>query len=60
MNNEERPSNDTLHQLKCGSILVKLKMNGKKYSRRFFLDKLESFISYDKSRKVLGQPAICK
>ena len=60
MNSDERQSGDILNSLKCGAILVKRKINGKKYSRRFFLDKQEGFISYDKSRKVFGQPAICK
>ncbi|CAF5121071.1 unnamed protein product, partial [Rotaria sp. Silwood1] len=45
-----------LRELKCGSILTKRKRNGEKYSRHFFLDEHEYFISYHQSEKVFAQP----
>ncbi|CAF2740797.1 unnamed protein product [Rotaria sp. Silwood2] len=44
-----------LTELKGGTILTKRKRNGEKYSRRFFLDEHESFISYHQSEKVFAQ-----
>ncbi|CAF3840109.1 unnamed protein product, partial [Rotaria sp. Silwood1] len=44
-----------LTELKVGSMLTKRKRNGEKYSRRFFLDEHESFISYHQSEKVFAQ-----
>lgn len=58
-------SNNTEHlttiltQLKIGSILTKRKRNGEKYSRQFFLDEHEGFISYRQSEKVFTQSHRC-
>jgi len=60
MSNDDKDTSNILSQLKAGSILVKRKINGKKFSRRFFLHELEGFISYEKSRKIFGRPRICK
>jgi hypothetical protein len=49
-----------LTQLKLGSILTKRKRNGEKYSRQFFLDEHEGFISYHQSEKVFAQSHRCK
>ena len=51
---------EILNQLKNGTILMKRKIDGKKFPRRFFLDKDEGFISYEKSRRVFVRPKICK
>ncbi|UJR36404.1 hypothetical protein I4U23_029127 [Adineta vaga] len=58
MNNDEKHIVDHLTQLKSGVILIKRKINGKKYSRRFFLSEDEDFISYEKSRRIFGHPHI--
>ncbi len=60
MSNDDKDTSNILNQLKAGSILVKRKINGKKFSRRFFLHEHEGFISYEKSRKIFGRPRICK
>jgi len=60
MSNNDKYANDILNQLKLGSILIKQKINGKKYSRRFFLHEHEDFISYEKSRKFFHRPRSCK
>lgn len=57
-NNEEL--NKILTELKLGSILTKRKPNGEKYSRHFFLDIHEGFISYHQSEKVFAQSHRCK
>ncbi len=49
-----------LDRLKFGSILTKRKRNGEKYTRQFFLDEHESFISYRQSEKVFAQSHCCK
>ncbi len=54
-NNMER-----LNQLKVGSVLTKRKTNGDKYSRHFYLDEHENFISYYQSDKIFAQPRRCK
>jgi len=48
-----------LTQLKIGSILTKRKRNGEKYSRQFFLDEHEGFISYRQSEKVFTESHRC-
>ncbi len=55
LNNIER-----LNQLKLGSVLTKRKANGEKYSRHFYLDEHEDFISYYQSDKIFAQPRRCK
>lgn len=50
---------EVLEQLKSGVTLIKCKPNGKKYSRQFFLHDRETFMSYDKSRKIFGKPNLC-
>lgn len=57
-NNEEFKK--ILTELKLGSILIKRKRNGEKYSRQFFLDEHEGFISYHQSEKVFAQSHRCK
>ena len=57
---DEQPMSDVLQELKLGSMLIKRKVNGKSFPRRFFLDKSEKFISYDESRKPLGRPRLCE
>ncbi|CAF1280178.1 unnamed protein product [Rotaria sordida] len=47
--------NRILTELKIGSILIKRKRNGEKYSRRFYLDEHEDFISYYQSEKIFAQ-----
>lgn len=51
---------DVLTPLKIGSTLTKLKRNGEKYSRHFYLDEHEEFLSYDQSDKVFAQARRCK
>ena len=53
-------SADVLTPLKVGSILTKLKRNGEKHSRHFYLDEHEDFISYHQSEKVFAQAPRCK
>lgn len=60
MSNEEKQATDILNQLKSGTLLIKRKINGKKYPRQFFLHEHETYISYEKSRKRLAKPNICK
>ena len=60
MNKDENQVSDILKQLKDGAVLVKRKLNGKKYSRRFFLHEREELISYRHSRRIFGKPRICK
>lgn len=59
-NNDEQEMSDVLQELKHGSVLIKRKVNGKAFPRRFFLDESEKFISYDESRKPLGRPRLCE
>jgi hypothetical protein len=58
-NNNERLTR-ILTQLKIGSILIKRKRNGEKYSRQFFLDEHHGFISYHQSEKVFSQSHRCE
>jgi hypothetical protein len=60
MNGNDINATEVLTQLKSGTILFKQKNDGKKRSRRFFLHEHESFISYDKSRRLFGRPHQCK
>jgi len=60
MANDETRLSEILNQLKSGVFIAKQKFNGKKFSRRFFLDEDEDFISYEPSHKVFGKPRICK
>lgn len=60
MNNDANRPIEVLNQLKSGAILVKQKSNGKKYSRRFYLDEREGFVSYRRSHKVFGKARVCK
>jgi len=60
MINDDNHLTEVLNQLKTGSLLTKQKLNGKKFSRRFFLDQREDFISYDRLRKGFSKPRICK
>jgi len=59
LNNTEQ-LNRILSNLKVGSILIKRKSNGEKYSRHFYLDEQEDFISYYQSEKIFAQPRRCK
>ncbi|CAF1655022.1 unnamed protein product, partial [Adineta ricciae] len=58
MDNTNQHNNDRLNQLKSGATLVKRKTNGRKYSRQFYLDEHEDYISYKKSRRLFGKPRI--
>jgi len=49
-----------LNYLKVGSILIKRKRSGEKYSRHFYFDENENFISYHQSEKVFAQAHRCK
>ncbi len=60
MGNDDKHIADVLNQLKSGAILYKRKIGGKKFSRRFFLNEHEDFISYDKSQRIFGRPRVCK
>lgn len=60
MDKDENQASEILKQLKDGAVFIKRKLNGKKYSRRFFLHEREELISYQHSRKVFGKPRICK
>jgi len=60
MNNDDKHAEDVVNPLKSGAVLVKRKINGKKYPRQFFLHEHEDFISYSKSRRIFGHPRICK
>jgi len=60
MSNNDKYATDILNQLKSGATFVKQKIDGKKFSRRFFLHEHEDFISYEKSRKVFRKPNVCK
>ncbi len=60
MINDDNHLAEVLNQLKSGSILIKQKSRGKKFSRRFFLHEREDFISYDRSRKIFSKPRKCK
>jgi len=46
--------------MKIGSILTKQKYIGEKYSRHFYLDEHEHFVSYHESDKTFGKPHRCK
>jgi len=59
LNNTEQ-LNRILSNLKIGSILTKRKSNGEKYSRHFYLNEQEDFISYYQSEKIFAQPRRCK
>ncbi len=48
-----------LDRLKVGSILTKRKRNGEKYTRQFYLDEHEGFISYRQSEKVFTESHRC-
>ena len=41
-------------------MLIKRKRNGEKYTRQFYLDEHEGFISYRQSEKVFAQSHCCK
>lgn len=58
--NKTEDFNKLLKELKSGSVLRKVKRNGESYSRHFFLDEYEDFISYDESEKIFGAPHRCK
>ena len=58
-NNSEH-LDDVLQQLKKGTILVKQKSNGKRFSRRFYLLDDENSISYERTKKVFGKARICE
>lgn len=63
MSQAERFDEDAIQilaKLKIGSTLTKRKRNGEKYSRCFFLDEHEAFISYHQSEKVFSQSHRCK
>jgi hypothetical protein len=49
-----------LTKMKIGSILTKRKYIGEKYSRHFYLDEHERFISYHETDKTFGKPRRCK
>ncbi len=52
--------NEHVDRLKHGSVLIKRKSNGEKFSRHFFLDEYEDFISYQQSEKIFEQPRRCE
>jgi hypothetical protein len=52
--------NEILTELKIGSILIKRTYDGEKYSRHYFLDERENFVSYRPTQKTLRQPTRCK
>lgn len=60
LSNDNEDLDEILTELKNGSILTKQKRNGEKYSRHFFLDQHENFISYHYSEKVFAQARRCK
>ena len=60
MGNDDKHITDVLNKLKSGTILVKRKIDGKTYPRRFFLHETETFISYAKSHRAFAQPRVCK
>ena len=60
MTSNEFDIKEILQRLKFGSVLEKRKVNGKKFSRRFFLDEHERFISYHDSQKAWGRSRLCK
>ncbi len=49
-----------LIEMKVGSVLTKREHNGEKYSRHFYLDKHERFVSYRHSERIFSQPTRCK
>jgi len=51
---------ELLTKLKTGSVLIKRKHDGEKYSRDFYLDKQENFVSYRRSEKTFSPPPRCK
>ncbi len=57
---DDKHTTDILNKLKSGAILTKRNIDGKKFSRRFFLHEHENFITYEESRKVFGRPRLCK
>lgn len=57
---KNRDLNEILSQLKTGSLLIKRKANGEKYSRHFYLDKYETYVSYFQTEKCLSHPRRCK
>jgi hypothetical protein len=59
LNNTEQLT-EILNELKLGLILTKRKRNGEKYSRHFYLDEYEDFISYYQSEKRFSQARRCK
>jgi hypothetical protein len=60
MSEDDNRVNEILKQLKSGAVLIKQKFNGKKFPRRFFLHARESFVSYERSRKIFGKPRLCE
>ncbi|UJR20415.1 hypothetical protein I4U23_023546 [Adineta vaga] len=48
--------NQILSDLKLGSVLIKRKHDGEKYSRHFYLHKSEQFITYQQSEKTFASP----
>jgi hypothetical protein len=60
LSNDDKHATDALDQLKSGTTLVKRKNNGKQFARQFYLHEHEGFVSYQKSRKLFGQPRVCK
>ncbi|CAF3758936.1 unnamed protein product [Adineta steineri] len=59
MGNDDKHLVNVLKQLKSGAVLVKRKIDGKKYSRRFFLSEHEDFITYQKKKRhIFGRPHI--
>lgn len=59
LNNIEQ-LNQILEELKRGSLLIKQKENGEKYSRHFYFNEQDNFISYHLSEKVFAQSRRCK
>jgi hypothetical protein len=51
---------EIINELKNGSVLTKQKRNGEQYSRLFYLDEHENFVSYHQSEKILAQAHRCK
>ena len=60
MSDNDEHLTEVLNQLKRGTDLIKVKSNGKRLSRRFYLSEREGFISYQRSAKPFRKPQICK
>lgn len=60
MINDDTRLSEILEKLKLGAPLVKRKIDGKRFPRRFFLDDHETAITYRRSKKIFGKPRACE